>query len=140
MGTILFGPGGPAGFEGLIQGGGSPPSVEDLVVQPLSESQWRVSDRRYSENDACSLLGFIEEKDGTFELTQLEHGFEWFYFRTLGAAVTHFTRAPISASLLDPESLKSSGNVDLPVIEATRNAAISDIVQNHAPWSTVTRS
>ncbi|MEO7148204.1 MAG: hypothetical protein ABIW81_07020 [Terrimesophilobacter sp.] len=103
METTFFGPGGPARFSGNVPGDYTPPAEEDLVVQPLSRSQWRVSDRRYSEHDACSLLGFIEEKDGTFELTQLEHGFQWFYFSSLAEAIAHFTQTPRSGSPAEPE-------------------------------------
>ena len=69
MGTTFFGPGGPTRVSRQGQGAHMPPTVEDILVQPLSISHWRVSDRRYSEDDASSLLGFIQEKDDTFELT-----------------------------------------------------------------------
>jgi hypothetical protein len=101
MGTTFFGPGGPAIFSGHSDRVCTPPAEEDLVVHPLSESQWRVSDRRYPEHDACSLLGFIEEKNDTFELTQLEHGFQWFYFSSLAEAIAHFTQPPRD-SLAEP--------------------------------------
>jgi hypothetical protein len=104
MGTTFFGPGGPARFSGHVQSDYTPPSEEDLLVQPLSGSQWRVSDRRYPEHDASSLLGFIEEKDDTFELTQLEHGFQWVYFSSLAGAIAHFTQTPPRDSVPEPES------------------------------------
>ena len=110
MGTTLFGPGGPAGFSDLVDGGGNPPTPEDLIVQPLSGSQWRVSDRRYPEHDACSLLGFIEEKDDTFELTQLEHGFQWFYFSSLTEAIAHFTQTQPEDSIAETELSWSPSN------------------------------
>jgi hypothetical protein len=106
MGTTFFGPGGPTRVSGHGDGARTPPSAEDLLVQPLSSSQWRVSDRRYPEDDASSLLGFIEEKDDTFELTQLEHGFQWFYFSCLAEALAHFTQTPPKDTL--PESKAES--------------------------------
>lgn len=111
MGTRLFGPGGPAVFPDHIQRDSLPRTREDLVVYTLSASQWRISDRRYPEHDASSLLGFIEEKDGTFELTQLEHGFEWFYFSSLAEAVAHFARATPADSLAEQELSWSSSNL-----------------------------
>lgn len=111
MGTIFFGPGGPARFSGHVQDDYTPPSEGDLIVQPLSGSQWRVSDRRYPEHDACSLLGFIEEKDDTFELTQLEHGFQWFYFSCLAEAIAHFTQTQPRDSLAESEVSWSPSNV-----------------------------
>jgi hypothetical protein len=110
MGTTFFGPGGPTRVSGHGEGAHTPPSVEDLLVQPLSRSQWRVSDRRYPENDASSLLGFIEEKDDTFELTQLEHGFQWFYFSCLAEAIAHFTQTPPTDTL--PKSKAESAAAD----------------------------
>ena len=110
MGTTFFGPGGPAIFSGHSDRVCTPPAKEDLVVHPLSESQWRVSDRRYPEHDACSLLGFIEEKDDTFELTQLEHGFQWFYFSSLAEAIAHFTQPPRD-SLAEPGLSWAPSNV-----------------------------
>lgn len=111
MGTAFFGPGGPARFSNPIQGDYTAPSQEDLLVQPLSASQWRVRDRRYSEHDACSLLGFIEQKDDTFELTQLERGFQWFYFASLPEAIAHFTQTPPTDSLEESESSQSPSTV-----------------------------
>jgi hypothetical protein len=111
MGTTFFGPGGPARFSGRVPGDYTPPSQEDLLVQPLSGSQWRVSDRRYSAHDACSLLGFIEQKDDTFELTQLERGFQWFYFASLPEAIAHFTQTPATVSATDAELTRLPSNV-----------------------------
>jgi hypothetical protein len=108
MGTTFFGPGGPTRASGQIQGDYTPPSEKDLLVQPLSGSQWRVSDRRYPEYDASSLLGFIEQKDDTFELTQLERGFQWFYFPSLAEAIAHFTQTPPTDSLAESESESES--------------------------------
>ncbi len=111
MGTRLFGPDGPTRFSGQVHGDGTPASVKDLVVEPLSLSQWRVSDRRYPEHDPSSLLGFIEQKGDAFELTQLEHGFQWFYFSSLAEAVVHFTQTVPEGSLAEPELSRSSSNV-----------------------------
>jgi hypothetical protein len=63
--NAFFGPGGPACqvcAEIGVAGSCDIPTGEDIDVQPLSDSQWRVIDRRVPVNDACSLLGFIEVK------------------------------------------------------------------------------
>ncbi|RFA22354.1 hypothetical protein B7R25_04590 [Subtercola boreus] len=65
--------------------------MQDILIQPLAASQWRVIDTRLPETDACSLLGFIEEKSEQFEVMQLRHGFEWFILSSLAEAVHHFS-------------------------------------------------
>lgn len=77
--------------------GREPPMVpgideRDLGLHPLSSSRWRVLDNRLPQSDARRLLGFIEKKDDRFEVTQLDHGFAWFSFATLGEAIAQFTR------------------------------------------------
>ncbi len=70
----------------------------EIVIEPLSATQWRACDTRWSENDARSLLGFIEKKeDDLFETMQLDHGFEWFSFASLAEATAHFTDMQLSA-------------------------------------------
>jgi len=107
-GTIFFGPGGLTRVSGQVEGNYTPQSVEDLLVQPLSSSQWRVSDRQYPEDDASSLPGFIEEKDDRFQLTQLEHGLQWFYFACLTEAIAHFTQTPSKDNLAESKSESES--------------------------------
>lgn len=84
---------GEAGPVASFPGGRLPPDAPtraDIVVQPLSASQWRVCDRRLPDHDARSLLGFIEMKGGQYEVMELVHGFQWFYFGSLRAATDHF--------------------------------------------------
>jgi hypothetical protein len=94
MVTTFLGPGGllcPVCTATGAEGTCGPPAIEDILVQPLSASQWRVIDRRVPVNDACSLLGFIEEKNQQFEVMQLRHGFQWFTFGSRAEAVDHFS-------------------------------------------------
>ncbi len=65
-------------------------SREDLLVHPLSATEWRISNSRLSPEDAFSLLGFIEKKGDYFEAMQLGRGFEWFSFSSLQDAINHF--------------------------------------------------
>jgi hypothetical protein len=65
-------------------------SKDDLEIRALSGSEWRVSDRRVSPQDAFSLLGFIEKKHDVYEVMQLGRGFEFFSFPTFDDAIAHF--------------------------------------------------
>ena len=62
----------------------------ELLVHPLSPTEWRISNSRLSPENAFSLLGFIEKKNDSFEAMQLGRGFEWFSFSTLEDAIDHF--------------------------------------------------
>ncbi|WP_349904822.1 hypothetical protein [Parafrigoribacterium humi] len=73
-------------------------SRDNIVIESLSATQWRICDTRWPEHDARSVLGFIEKKDeDLFEVMQLSDGFEWFSFASLRAAAAHFTQAQSSA-------------------------------------------
>jgi hypothetical protein len=87
----FFGPGGPTCTVTGTHGVCGVPTGEDILVRPLSASQWRVIDRRVPETDACSLLGFIEEKNQQFEVMKLRHGFQFFTFPSLAEALNHFS-------------------------------------------------
>lgn len=106
MVEAFFGPGGPACTTGADRSCGAP-TAEDIVLQQLSDSQWRVVDRRLPDNDACSLLGFIEEKiDGKgrrFEVMHLGQGFQWFTFPSLADAVNRFSALADNAAGREPE-------------------------------------
>ena len=84
-------------------------TARDVEVQALSESQWRVRDRRLPRADARGLLGFVESiertesADATFEVMCLSHGFEWFTFASLQEAVLHLVHHSRSAST-DPQA------------------------------------
>lgn len=78
----------------------------EIVVQSLSATQWRVRDKRWPENDARSLVGFIERKGELFEVTQLDRGSEWFWFGSLTEATAHFID-------VQPEDVTLCGSVSL---------------------------
>jgi hypothetical protein len=46
---------------------------QGLEVVPLSPHEWRVSDPGRDEHDGLSLLGFVEEVAGGFEVTAIGH-------------------------------------------------------------------
>ncbi|GAB3039402.1 hypothetical protein GCM10027052_19440 [Parafrigoribacterium mesophilum] len=69
------------------------PEACNIDVQSLSPSAWRICDTRFSQHDdARALIGFVEEKDGVFEVMQMGRGFEWFTYATLEDAIAHFVR------------------------------------------------
>jgi len=83
----------------------APLTAQDVEVQALSRTQWRVRDRRLPQVDARGLLGFVEKvekADTTFELMALSHGFEWFTFPSLREAVAHLVDRSCDASTSPP--------------------------------------
>lgn len=70
----------------------------EIVVQSLSATQWRIRDNRWPENDARSLVGFIEKRGEKFEVAQLDQGSEWFWVESLVEATAHFIEGPTEES------------------------------------------
>jgi hypothetical protein len=73
----------------------SPPTASDLRLESLSDSCWRVCDKRLPADDTRSILGFIEETRGQFEVMELggEYNFAWFTFASIREAISHFDSA-----------------------------------------------
>jgi hypothetical protein len=61
-----------------------------IEIEAISDCEWRVIDTRVSPDDAHSLLGFVEKKNGMYESLELSHGFEWFTFPSLHEVAQHF--------------------------------------------------
>lgn len=61
----------------------------DAVVEPLFLGGWRISDRLIDTADPAHLLGFIERRDGRFEVMQIGIGFAWTCFETMDLALDH---------------------------------------------------
>lgn len=76
----------------------APGSRKKIIVEPLSDTQWRVCDTRWPEHDARSLRGYIEKTDDVFEVMQLDHGFEWFSYVSLDEAIAHFATLKLSTT------------------------------------------
>jgi hypothetical protein len=67
---------------------------DDVRIEALSASRWRVSNKCLPPDDRRGLLGFIEQLDDRFEVMELVDGWEdfaWFTFPTLAAAGSHFS-------------------------------------------------
>jgi hypothetical protein len=76
----------------------------DLEVVPLSDKEWRVSDARYAGNDGRSVLGFIGESRGQYEVVEFADPVRFTFFPTADAALKHLARTasrrigPVSAA------------------------------------------
>jgi hypothetical protein len=94
MVQVFFGPDGPPCTVTGFHGSCGAPTRTDLLVQTLSDRQWRLLDRRIPETDACSLPSFIEKKPQQSEEMQLCEGFRFFAFASLDEARSHFSEQP----------------------------------------------
>ncbi|MEO6943893.1 MAG: hypothetical protein ABI053_04185, partial [Lacisediminihabitans sp.] len=94
MTTAFFGSAGPAASPSPRPANGmshtTAPVATHIIVQALSASQWRVCDTHWPEYDARSLLGFIEERAGHFEVVQIDSGLNRYSFGSLVEATCHF--------------------------------------------------
>ncbi|MET4781563.1 hypothetical protein [Glaciihabitans sp. UYNi722] len=75
--------------------------ADAIEIVALSNGEWRVCDSRLPNDDARRVLGFIESKNGAYEVFQLGRAFEWFVFDSLAEATAHFTG--VSAKQVRPE-------------------------------------
>jgi hypothetical protein len=74
---------------GSIQSG----EQNHVRVDTLSASEWRVCDTRAAANDASSLIGFIDEHDGVFEVMRFADPIEFTFAPSLDVAIAHLTDA-----------------------------------------------
>jgi hypothetical protein len=71
----------------------APRNKQDLLVLPVSDREWRVTDRRLAPNNAHSVLGVIERKSNDlFEVLQLAPSLVWRWSSSLDEAVDSFLR------------------------------------------------
>jgi len=67
------------------------PRSIDIRLDPLSQTEWRVCDNRLAEDDHLSILGFIELRNGHFEVTTMSAPGERRMFDSLAKARAVFT-------------------------------------------------
>ncbi|MGO4689770.1 hypothetical protein [Glaciibacter sp. 2TAF33] len=77
----------------MIAGRVQPSEPNHIRIDALSASEWRVSDDRVPSNDASSLVGFIEEHDGVYEVLRFGDPVEFTFAPSLDAAIAHLTDA-----------------------------------------------
>lgn len=68
------------------------PTTTDLAFQPLSDSEWRVTDARPTLGTVGRLLGFIEHRDTGVHVIRTEPPFGRFEVPSVADAVAHFRR------------------------------------------------
>ena len=68
------------------------PLTIDIRLDPISATEWRVCDKRVPESDHLSILGFIELRNGQFELTTMDAPGERSIYGSLLAAKIAVTR------------------------------------------------
>ncbi|WP_349901935.1 hypothetical protein [Parafrigoribacterium humi] len=67
---------------------------DDIRIDELSPSRWRVTNKRFRPEDRRGLLGFIEQLEDGFEVMELVDGwqdFAWFTFASYAEAEAHFS-------------------------------------------------
>lgn len=65
----------------------------DIVVDPISSDEWRISDRRFDEHDAPSVLGMIERSADGFTALEIDVCVSEVHTRTFEEAVATFVTA-----------------------------------------------
>lgn len=68
-------------------------SRNDIHVVALSEREWRVSDCRMATDNALSLIGFIYENHGVYEVMEFVDPVEFARFMSLERAISYFVTA-----------------------------------------------
>jgi hypothetical protein len=69
------------------------PRPGDIRLDPISATEWRVCDRTLDDDEAMSILGFIELRNGQFEVTRMSAPADRKRFASLNAARDAFTSA-----------------------------------------------
>ena len=67
------------------------PRSIDVRLDALSETEWRVCDNRLAEDNHLSILGFIELRNGQFEVTTMSAPGERHVYDSLRKARAVFT-------------------------------------------------
>jgi hypothetical protein len=66
------------------------PVAVDIRLDALSGTEWRVCDRTVDESDHLSILGFIELRNGHFEVTRMSSPGDRIVFGSIGEARASF--------------------------------------------------
>jgi hypothetical protein len=65
-----------------------------LAVIPLSDTEWRISDPAHRNEDARSLIGFIQYIHHHYEITVIGRPGEREYTHSFKAAIDHLANLP----------------------------------------------
>ncbi len=77
-----------------VQEACDPPAMEDLDFDPVTAHGWRIADGRAEAHPR--VLGYIEWRDGVFEVMRFDAGFEVHEFETLDDAAEFVRRAGLA--------------------------------------------
>lgn len=72
--------------------------VDDLELTSLSSTEWRVTNRHVSLDDARSLVAFVEKVGGGYELMRFGDPIEFGRFASLDALLAHLAGHGASAA------------------------------------------
>lgn len=67
------------------------PQVADIEFHPLSDTEWRVSDRRHPRQSIDALLGFVARQGSLYYATRMHHPLEAAPFTSLDDVAYHFS-------------------------------------------------
>ncbi len=70
-----------------------PCPIEQLEVRKISDHEWRIGDGRRDEQSPEKVLGYIQERDGGFEVLTMGARGSDVLFADWDAAVASFTRS-----------------------------------------------
>jgi hypothetical protein len=62
---------------------------DNILVLPISDSEWRISDPRRRADDALCLIGFVQRVGAAYETTLIGRPLERRYFQSFEAAVDY---------------------------------------------------
>jgi hypothetical protein len=89
---------------------------EALLLEHVSGVVWRVCDSRHPAGSDGRFLGFVEERDGLFEVMQIAETFIWTSFESMRAALDHVvaTNEEVAGrrKLADPRSIGRTPQTD----------------------------
>jgi len=63
---------------------------DDIQVDALSSREWRICDSRIAQDNALSLIGFIDNHHGIYEVMEFIDPVEYTHFPSLETAISHF--------------------------------------------------
>ena len=74
------------------------PSLADIRLDEVAENRWRVVDRRFRATNPRTLLGFIQQTDGRFEVTDVRRASDPVFYGSRAAAIAAFAQVGTAAS------------------------------------------
>jgi hypothetical protein len=83
------------------------PKADDLRITPTSPTSWRVADRRLDGRAGIGLLGFVELRDGRYEVTRYDSPTHFSAHDVLSSALAEFLGRPGGYEYLCPDDAET---------------------------------